>query len=65
MFNIKHPRFNNCSWHTPKTVYLGLPSYIYSVKWCDFIKGKETYLETADYIRNDIDKYEITKTVNA
>ena len=64
MFNIKKPTFNNCSHHpSSDLVYKGLSSYIYSVKWCDFIENKENYLQTAENIREKIDDYNITKTV--
>ena len=64
MFNIKAPTFNNCSNHLSSSpVYTGQSSYIYSVKWCDFINDKETYLERAGDIRDEIDDYDITKTV--
>ncbi len=64
MFNIKGPKFNNCSNHPISSpVYLGQSSYIYSVKWSDFIERKEKYLQTAEDIRDNIDDYNITKTV--
>ena len=64
MFNIKEPEFNDCTNHpSSNPVYTGHSSYIYSVKWGDFIENKETYLETAEGIRDKIDDYDITKTV--
>ena len=64
MFNIKEPTFNDCSNH-PSTnpVYTGYSSYIYSVKWCDFIDDKEKYLEIVEEIRDNKDDYKIKKIV--
>ena len=64
MFNIKEPIFNNCTNH-PDTnrVYMGYHSYIYSVKWCDFIDDKEKYLEIVEEIRDNKDDYKIKKIV--
>lgn len=64
MFNIKEPIFNNCTNH-PDTnrVYMGYHSYIYSVKWCDFIGDTDKYLDTAEEIRDNKDDYDITKIV--
>ena len=63
MFNIKKPTFNNCSYHTPTSPYRGRPSYISSVKWCDFIGNKEKYLQEVEYLRDNIDDYKIKKIV--
>ena len=64
MFNIKKPTFNNCSNHTSNNpVYIGPSSYIYSVKWCDFIQQKETYLQIVEDIKDNIDDYNIKKIV--
>lgn len=64
MFNIKEPKYNDCSKHPiSNPVYLGQSSYIYSVKWSDFIESKEKYLQTAEDIRDNIDAYNITKVV--
>lgn len=63
MFNIKEPTFNDCSNHPSNTVYLGHYSYIHSVKWCDFVEDKETYLKIAEEIRDNVDDYNLTKIV--
>ena len=64
MFNIKKPTTNDCSNHTPTNpVYTGHFSYISSVKWCDFRKNKENYLQIAEYRRDRIDDYNIKKIV--
>ena len=63
MFNIKEPTYSNCSVHPPKTVYTGHSSYIYSVRWCDFIDSKEQYLKTAEKIRENKDDYKVKKIV--
>ena len=63
MFNIKDPTFSDCSQHPPETVYTGHSSYIYSVKWCDFIDDKEKYLEITEEIRDSKDDYDLVKTV--
>ena len=64
MFNMKEPTFNNCQNHPiSNPVYTGKSSYIDPVKWCDFIENKEKYLQIAEDIREKIDDYNITKTV--
>ena len=64
MFNIKEPEFNDCTNHpSSNPVYIGYSSYIYSVKWCDFIDDTEKHLKTAEDIKDKIDDYNITKTV--
>ena len=64
MFNIKSPAFSDCENHQPKKVYTGCPSYIDSVKWCDFIADREKHLKEAEDINSDIDNYEIVKTIS-
>ena len=63
MFNIKEPTYSDCPKHLPQTVYKGHSSYIYSVKWCDFIGDTDKYLDTAEEIRDNKDDYDITKIV--
>lgn len=61
MFNIKNPNKENCS--DGSTVYHGESSYIDSIKWEDFIKAPEKYINQA-YVRQDnIALYNITKEV--
>ena len=64
MFNIKGTKRKKCPRCSRTLFDSKLPSYIYSVKWCDFIDDKEKYLEIAEEIREKIDDYNITKTVD-
>lgn len=64
MFNVKEPTFSNCQYHSPKTVYVGDSSYIYSVKWSDFIADSEKYFQKAEEINGNIEDYEIAKTIS-
>lgn len=61
MFNIKEPAYSNCSNHSNNSVYIGWSSYIYSVKWSDFIGNIEKYLKIAYDIHSNIDSYNIRK----
>lgn len=61
MFNIKKPNTNSCD--DGSVVYHGDSSYIVSVKWEDFIKDPESYIEKAYSIQDNIDSYTITKKV--
>ena len=64
MFNVKQPTYNGCSHHLyTNPVYTGRHSYIDSAKWEDFLRDKEKYLEMAEYTRERIVDYEITKIV--
>lgn len=63
MFNIKQPSYNDCSEHGNNKVYTGYSSYIYSVKWSDFTSNMSHYLDLAVEINNNIDDYNVTKTI--
>ncbi len=63
MFNIKEPTFSNCEHHTENTVYTGESSYILSVKWHDFIKDKDQFIERATAIRDNRKAYNIVKEI--
>ncbi len=58
MFNQKSKIQKECS---TNTVYTGHPSYIYSVKWDDFIEDVNKYINMAVEINENIDDYEIYK----
>lgn len=60
MFNKKIPQTNNCN---GKTIYSGYFSYVYCVKWDDFVNEIDRYLNIAIEINDNIDNYNITKTV--
>lgn len=63
MFNVKNPVYSNCDQHNPYTVYTGEFSYIPSVTWENFKNGKDIHLDRVENIRDNIDNYEIVKTV--
>ena len=63
MFNLKQLTRNNCQNHLSNPAYIGPASYIYSVKWEEFIKNKEKCLQMAEERRDKIDDYEIRKMV--
>lgn len=44
-------------------IYEGRPSFIHSVKWEQFVKNVNTYINIALEIRQNIDQYELIKTV--
>lgn len=58
MFNQKNKIVKECS---TKTVYTGNSSYIYSVKWDDFIEDVNKHIDIAVEINENIDDYEIYK----
>lgn len=63
MFNIKEPTFSQCADHIGSKSYTGYSSYIYSVKWDDFAKAVNRYIDIAVNIQKNINAYEIVKTV--
>lgn len=64
MFNIKKPTYNGCNNHTAlNKAYLGFPSYIYSVKWSDFISEINKYIEIAYEINRNKEDYNLFKTI--
>lgn len=61
MFNILEPEYKKCP---NKTVFVGDESYIQSVKWVDFMKDPNFYIEKSLQIKNNWDKYDIVKQVS-
>ena len=61
MFNSRWPEYKGCPY---KKVFVGDESYIQSVKWEDFIKDPNPYIQKALEIKNNWDKYEIVKQVS-
>ncbi|MFH1504026.1 MAG: TIR domain-containing protein [Candidatus Omnitrophota bacterium] len=62
MFNTINPVYQAC--HNRTTIYSGYPSYIYTVKWSDFVLNVNSYLGIAQDINDDINSYNICKVVN-
>jgi len=60
MFNKKSPTATPCR-VCGSLLYSNFPSYIASVKWCDFIGDTERYLKMTDDIRGAIASYNIAK----
>ena len=58
MFNQKNPQTRECNGHT---IYQGYSSYIYSVKWANFIDNIDKYVEIALEIWEIRDQYNIIK----
>lgn len=64
MFNITRPQFSTCSNHLENNKpYIGHSSYISSVKWDDFIKNINHYVEQAVEIWKHRDDYNIVKSI--
>lgn len=61
-FNYKNGNKRNCD--SGDVVWSGECSYIKAVKWCDFIKDYDKYLNAAVERQDDLDSYEIEKEVN-
>lgn len=64
MFNIKNPVFEKCDNHVGNRPYQDFASFIYSVKWFDFIKDINKYLGIAEQLRQNINQYYIVKTIS-
>lgn len=64
MFNKKNPTKTPCN-VCGKSLYSDRPSFIDSVKWCDFINNTDEYLDNTDEIRGAIESYNIIKTMNS
>ncbi len=62
MFNQKNPNTTICS--NGNVVYKGDSCYIQSVKWEDFKKSHNFYLDKAIEIKNNIENYNITKNIH-
>lgn len=60
-FNLKQPRQSHCD--NGDVVWQGDCSYIEAVKWCDFIADYNKYIDRALKRQNNIDDYDITKTI--
>jgi hypothetical protein len=61
MFNQKQSNSADCQ--NGRTVYYGESSYIFSVKWADFIKNAQGQIDRAVNLQNNIDDYDICKEV--
>lgn len=61
MFNIIEPMYKKCP---NKTVFVGDESYIQSVKWADFMKAPNHYIEKSLQIKDNWNKYCIVKQVS-
>lgn len=46
-----------------RTIYTGNPSYIHSVKWCDFVDNVNEHIDEAVGINSNISNYNIVKVV--
>lgn len=57
MFNRKSGDTRVCD--TGSTIWRGEFSYIHSVKWCDFIKATDPYIDASYKRQKDIDSYNI------
>jgi hypothetical protein len=60
MFNKKNPEVYTCN---GSTIYTGYYSYIYSVKWDNFINNINRYIDIAVEIWRNRNNYNIRKSV--
>ena len=63
MFNVRNPVHTDCANHIGRRPYKGYSSFIYSVKWNDFIVNPGKYIDIAISIRANINEYDIVKTI--
>lgn len=63
MFNVKKPVFTECENHIGSKPYQGYSSFIHSVKWADFFLNHHKYIDIAVAIKQNLNDYELTKTV--
>ncbi len=61
LFNQKKPDCNSCD--NGDTIYHGYPSYMYCVKWSDFVDDMEGYINKAYSIQDKQDGYNIQKEI--
>lgn len=62
MFNIKNPDCRICGVNSK--IFHGESSYIYSVKWKDFVKEPEDYINKAYAIQSALEKYDISVEID-
>lgn len=63
MFNVRKPVFTECENHIGSKPYQGYSSFIHSVKWADFVSSPNKYINIAVEICQNINDYELTKTM--
>lgn len=61
MFNAKKPDKSRCV--NNDEIYHGESSYIYSVKWDDFVDNPTGYIEKAYHLQNSIEQFDIYKEI--
>lgn len=62
MFNRKNPNYSGCAAHWNDRPVLGNNhSFIYPVKWDDFVQDIECHVNVACAIRDDIESYSLVK----
>lgn len=62
MFNVKDPDKSIC--FIKDEIYHGDSSYIYSVKWKDFVESPNDYIEKAYHLQNSIERFNIYKEID-
>lgn len=65
MFNRKRPNVTDCTYGRHGTLHIGRDhSFIYPVKWSDFISNIDGHLDIASQIRENIEHYDLVKVVD-